>query len=188
MNDTGEILTRLLERAAEGDASANNDLFERIYPTLRKLARSQLNSHRRGTLCTTELVNEASMRLFGVRQLEQLENREHLIATAARAMRQILVDHARKKNSQKRGGDWLKLDLDHNELPVAHLSEQVLALEEAMKSLYEIDSRGHQVVELKFFGGFSIDEIAELLGVSGSTIKIDWRKARAFLYAEMERQ
>ena len=103
-------------------------------------------------------------------------------------MRQILVDHARKKNSQKRGGDWLKLDLDHNELPVAHLSEQVLALEEAMKSLYEIDSRGHQVVELKFFGGFSIDEIAELLGVSGSTIKIDWRKARAFLYAEMERQ
>ncbi|MDJ0709669.1 MAG: ECF-type sigma factor [Woeseiaceae bacterium] len=188
MDDSANMLTQLLERAADGDAEANEDLFERIYPRLRKLARSQLNRHRRGTLCTTELVNEASMKLFGVKQLEQLENREHLIATAARAMRHILVDHARKKNSQKRGGEWYKLDLDENALPVERLSEQVLALEEAMKSLNDVDPRGHRVVELKFFGGFTIGEIADLLGVSDGTIKIAWRKARAFLYTEMEQQ
>lgn len=188
MTETGDNLTRLLERAADGDAIANDDLFARIYPTLRKLARSQLNRHRRGTLCTTELVNEASMKLFGVQQLGQLENREHLIATAARAMRHILVDHARKKNSQKRGGEWLKMDLNESQLPLDGLPEQVLALDEALKCLHEVDKRSHKVVELKFFGGCTIDEIAEILDVSGGTVKLAWRKARAFLYAEMERQ
>ncbi|MEO1246436.1 MAG: ECF-type sigma factor [Pseudomonadota bacterium] len=188
MGDTGDKLTRLLERAAAGDGDANEDLFAQMYPVLRKLARSQLNRHRRGTLCTTELVNEASMRLFGVDQLGQLENREHLIATAAQAMRHVLVDHARRKNSQKRGGDWLKMDLDEKELPADHLSEQVLALDEALNRLRDVDQRGLKVVELKFFGGCTIEEIAELLGVSDGTVKLVWRKARAFLYSEMERQ
>ena len=188
MDDTSDKLTLLLERAAAGDSAANDDLFARIYPTLRKLARSQLNRHRRGTICTTELVNEASMKLFGVRQLGQLENRDHLIATAARAMRHVLVDHARKKNSQKRGGDWFKIDLDEDELPIAMLSDQVLALDEALKSLHDVDDRGHQVVELKFFGGCTIEEIAEILGVSDGTVKLAWRKARAFLYSTMEQR
>ena len=187
MGETGDKLTYLLERAAAGDDDANEDLFARLYPTLRKLARSQLNRHRRGTLCTTELVNEASMKLFGVDQLGQLENREHLIATAARAMRHVLVDHARRKNSQKRGGDWFRMDLDESELPVDRLSEQVLALDDALKRLDGVDHRGHQVVELKFFGGCTIEEIAELLDVSDGTVKLAWRRARAFLYSEMQK-
>ena len=133
-----------------------------------------------------EQANEASLKLFGVRQLSQLENREHLAATAARAMRQVLVDHARRKNSQKRGGDWVRMNLDGEEIPVEKLSDQLLALDEAMHTLQEIDDRGHQVVELKFFGGCTIDEIAEVLGVSDGTVKLAWRKARAYLYTELE--
>ena len=187
MSDREEHVTGLLARAASGDPDANDDLFAKLYPALRKLARSQLNAHRRGTLCTTELVNEASLRLLNVERLGQLENRNHLVATAARAMRQILVDHARKKNSQKRGGEWQRIDLEESELSARHLPEQVLALEEALQQLKELDERCHQVVELKFFGGCSIDEIADFLGVSDSTVKLAWRKSRAFLYAEMDR-
>ena len=186
MEQPAESLTALLERAAVGDARANEDLFQQIYPTLKKLARSQLRANRRGTLCTTDLVNEASVKLLGAEHLANLENRRHLVATAAQAMRHILVDHARKKKSRKRGGDWMQLDLDENELSAAGLPDQVLALEEAMVKLRAIDQRGHQVVELKFFGGCNIAEIAHLLDVSAGTVKNAWRKARAFLYAEME--
>lgn len=114
MQEQGSELTQLLARAAAGDAEANEHLFSQIYPTLRKLARSQLNAHRRGTICTTELVNEASLKLIGADSLGQVENRHHLIASAARAMRHILVDHARKRSSQKRGGDWARIDLDES--------------------------------------------------------------------------
>ena len=179
-------LTALLNRALAGDAGANEALFEQIYPILRNLARSQLNANRRGTICTTELVNEASLKLLGAEYLGSAENRRHLVAIAAQAMRHILVDHARRKNSQKRGGKWVRLDLDESELIANQLSDQVLALEDAMRKLKSFDERGHQVVELKFFSGCTIDEIAEILGVSEGTVKIAWRKARAFLYAEME--
>ncbi|MCG8371599.1 MAG: ECF-type sigma factor [Proteobacteria bacterium] len=185
MESSAKPLTTLLARAAEGDRDANDDLFASIYPTLRKLARRQLGAHRRGTLCTTELVNEASLRLFGIDQLEKLENRSHLVATAARAMRHVLVDHARRKRSAKRGGEWQRLDIDESELSVERLSEQVLALDEALTRLRDFDERGHQVVELKFFGGCTIDEIAEMLDVSDSTVKIAWRKARAYLHSEI---
>jgi len=186
MQEQANSLTVLLERAAAGDSGANEDLFEQIYPMLKKLARSQLNANRRGTICTTELVNEASLKLLGAEHLGNVENRRHLIATAAQAMRHILVDHARKRNSQKRGGDWVRLDLDESELSADRLSSQVLALEEAMRKLRALDQRGHQVVELKFFGGCTIDEIADFLDVSEGTVKIAWRKSRAFLYSEME--
>ncbi|MDJ0939520.1 MAG: ECF-type sigma factor [Woeseiaceae bacterium] len=185
METSAKPLTALLARAAEGDRDANEDLFASIYPTLRRLARRQLNAHRRGTLCTTELVNEASLRLFGVDQLERLENRNHLIATAAKAMRHVLVDHARRKQSAKRGGEWKRLDIDESELSVERLSEQVLALDEALTRLKDIDERGHQVVELKFFGGCTIGEIAEILDISDSSVKLAWRKARAYLHSEI---
>lgn len=183
---TMTTLTTLLQRAAAGDPVANGDLFEKIYPVLKKLARSQLNANRGSTICTTELVNEASLKIIGAEHLGGLENRRHLIATAAQAMRHILVDHARRRSSEKRGGDWVRLDLDDGELPAAKLSDQVLALEEAMQKLGLVDQRGHQVVELKFFGGCTIDEIAELLEISEGTVKTAWRKSRAFLYAEMD--
>ena len=187
MQEPATQLTVLLERAAAGDPQANEDLFAHIYPTLRRLARSQLNAHRRGTICTTELVNEASLKLIGADKLGRLENRSHLVSTAARAMRHILVDHARKRNSQKRGGDWARIDLDESNLTPEALSGQVLALEEALQKLAELDERCHQIVELKFFGGCTIDEIAEVLGISEGTVKNDWRRSRAFLYTEMDR-
>ncbi len=185
MTESANSLTVLLERAAAGDAAANADLFEKIYPVLKKLARSQLRANRRGTICTTELVNEASLKLIGADHLGGLENRKHLVATAAQAMRHILVDHARKRNAQKRGGDWVRMDLDEGELSAQRLSEQVLGLEDAMQRLHVLDRRGHQVVELKFFGGCTISEIADVLGLSEGTVKAAWRKARAFLYSEM---
>lgn len=186
MDEHADNLTGLLHRAADGDAEANADLFTRIYPTLRKLAHRQLGAHARATLCTTDLVNEASLKLFGAANLARLDGRNHLYATAARAMRHILVDYARQKFAQKRGGDWHRLSLDESQLSAERLSEQILDLDEALTHLKDIDERGHQVVELKFFGGCTIDEIAEYLGVSDMTVKRAWRKARAFLYAEMD--
>lgn len=181
-------LTGLLKRAADGDASAHDDLFESIYPVLRKLAHRQLGSQRHATLCTTDLVNEASLRLFGADKLARLDGRSHLFATAARAMRHILVDYARQKAARKRGGDWARVPLDEGQLPADSLPEQILALEEVMTRLLEVDERGHLVVELKFFGGFTIEEIAAHLGVSVMTVKRSWRKSRAFLFAEMSEQ
>ena len=185
MRPSENHLTGLLERAAAGDPVANENLFAEIYPTLKKLARSQLAGHRRGTICTTELANEASLRLFGADKLGQIENRQHLAATMARAMRHILVDHARKRRSQKRGGDWARVDLDDAQLSADSISDQVLALDDAMQKLHSLDERGHHVVELKFYGGYAIDEIAAILEVSPGTVKNAWRKARAYLYAEM---
>ncbi len=180
-------LTGLLERAAAGDALANDALFEKIYPTLRKIARRQLRQHRQGTLCTTDLVHETSLRLFGQEKLRRLDGREHLFATAARAMRHVLVDYARQRSSVKRGGEWQKVSLQENQLALEALTDQVLALEDAMAALERVDSRSHQIAELKFFGGCTIDEIARYLDISDMTVKRGWRSARAFLYAELEK-
>lgn len=186
MENDADNLTGLLERAAHGDSEAHDDLFTKIYPMLRKLAHRQLSAHRRETLCTTDLVNEASLKLFGAEKLARLDGRRHLFATAAKAMRNILVDYARQKAAQKRGGEWQRLSLDESQLSAADLPIQILALEEALTRLQAIDERGHQVVEMKFFGGLTVDEIAEYLDVSGMTVKRDWRRSRAFLYAELE--
>lgn len=185
MSGDATNLTGLLQRAADGDASAHDDLFASIYPVLRKLAHRQLGSQVKATLCTTDLVNEASLKLFGAGNLGGLDGRGHLFATASRAMRHILVDYARQKYARKRGGDWNRVPLDESRLAVDALPEQILALEEALARLEAVDERGHKIVELKFFGGCTIDEIAAHLGVSDMTVKRSWRKSRAFLYAEM---
>lgn len=186
MNDQRTALTALLERAADGDAVATEKLFDQIYPTLRKLAHKELNSHRRATLCTTDLVHEAYLRLFGPQDFGRLEGRGHLYAAAAQVMRHILVDYARRQNARKRGGDRQRVSLDDNQMATAALSNQVLALDSALDRLKDIDSRSHDVVVLKFFAGCSIEEIASHLDVSEMTVKRDWRKARAFLYADMD--
>ncbi len=184
MNDA-TALTALLERAAAGDDDASRLLFDQIYPTLRKLAHQQLSVNQRPTLCTTDLVHEAYLRLFGVDSASGLRDRGHLFAAVARVMRHVLVDHARRHHAQKRGGGWERVSLDENRLGGDDLPEQVLALENSLGRLKRADPRSHDVVELKFFGGCSIDEIADHLGVSPMTVKRDWRKARAFLYAHM---
>lgn len=152
---------------------------------MRRLARGQLNRHQQGTLCTTDLVHEASLKLFGPDKLARLEGREHLLATAARAMCHVLIDYARARSAQQRGGEWQRISLDQNELSHAQLSEQVLALEEALERLRDADERTFQVAELKFFAGCTIEEVATYLDVSEMTVKRAWRKARAFLYAEI---
>lgn len=187
MSADAEHLTGLLQQAATGDVGASEALFARIYPTLRRLAHRQLGAQANATLCTTELVHEASLRLFGADRLGKLEGRNHLFATAARTMRHILVDYARRKLADKRGGEWARVSLDDNLLSAASLSEQILALEEALTRLGEVDERGAQIVELKFFGGLTIEEIAAHLDVSDMTVKRAWRKSRAFLHAEMSR-
>ena len=101
-------------------------------------------------------------------------------------MRSVLVDYARQSAAQKRGGDWDRVSLDENQLGREHLSAQILSLETALNRLYEADERDHQIVELKFFGGYTIEEIAQILDVSDMTVKRAWRRSRAFLYAEME--
>lgn len=186
MDQQRDNLTGLLQRAADGDSDAHEDLFAHIYPTLRKLAHRQLRAHVDGTLCTTDLVNEASLRLFGSDVLARLDGRGHLFATAAQAMRQILVDYARQRAAQKRGGDWRRLSLDESRISAEALPDQILALEEALSRLRDADEPGYNVVELKFFGGLTIDEIATYLGVSDMTVKRAWRRSRAFLYAEMD--
>ena len=185
MTDQATALTLLLERAAAGDHDAIEQLFEQIYPTLRKLAHRELSAHRRATLRTTDLVHEAYLRLLGPHKLGQLEGRGHLYAAAAQVMRHVLVDYARRRSAHKRGGDWQRVSLDEGQLATAALPNQVLALDAALARLKEVDGRCHEVVELKFFAGCSIDEIAAHLGVSDMTVKRDWRKARAFLYAHM---
>ncbi len=176
-------ITQLLEHAANGDDGASDELFEVIYPMLRKLAHNQLEQHRRETLCTTDLVNEASLRLLGPAQLAKLSHRGHLYATAAKVMRHVLIDYARRRGAAKRGGEWQRVSLDGNALATQALSNQVLALDSALTRLNDVDTRGHDVVELKFFGGCSLEEIATHLNISDTTVKRDWRKARAFLHA-----
>lgn len=186
MNEDTLQLTALLAQAADGDASAADRLVEAIYPTLRKLAHKQLASHRRETLCTTDLAHEAYVRLFGANGIARLTGRGHLYAAAAKAMRHVLVDYARRKNASKRGGAWQRVSLDEGQLVAAALSNQMLTLDSSLNRLKQADERCHEVVELKFFAGCSISEIADHLGLSEMTVKRDWRKARAFLHVEME--
>lgn len=179
-------LTVLLAQAADGDAGAADRLVQAIYPTLRQIAHKQLSSHRRETLCTTDLAHEAYVRLFGANGIARLTGRGHLYAAAAKAMRHVLVDYARRKNANKRGGDWQRVSLDEGQLVAAALSSQMLALDSSLDRLKQADQRCHEVVELKFFAGCSIGEIADHLGLSEMTVKRDWRKARAFLHVELE--
>ncbi|MDJ0653619.1 MAG: ECF-type sigma factor [Xanthomonadales bacterium] len=186
MSESSAALTGLLARAAEGDADATDELAAQVYPTLHRLAHRQLNAHRRETLSTTDLTHEAYLRLFGPRALEGLENRGHLYAAAARVMRHVLVDYARRKNASKRGGDLQRVTLADTDQPNGELAVDILVLDAALDRLQQADQRCFRVVELRFFGGCTNDEVADYLGVSVMTVKRDWRKARAFLYADMD--
>ncbi len=185
MDTDRDELTSILRQAADGDRAASERLFNVIYPTLRKLARSQLNQHRRETLYTTDLVHEAYLRLLGTDKLGDLSGRGHLFAAVARVMRHILVDRARRRGADKRGGDLIRVPLEDNQQTQAAMSSQVLALDTALRQLQQIDQRGHDVVEMRFFGGCSLAEIAAHLNVSDTTVKRDWRRARAYLHANL---
>jgi len=181
---SGEI-TRLLIAWREGRPEAPAQLFPLVYEELHRLARGQLRRHPAGeTLRPTALVNEAYLKLVDHTRV-RLNDREHFFALAARAMRQILVDHARRRSAEKRGGRSVRTTLADKEAPAAIEPEELLALDEALSRLESIEPRLAAVVELRFFGGLSVEETAAALDCSPRTIKRDWRKARAFLYAAM---
>ncbi len=182
----GEI-TQLLKEWAEGDGEAPQRVFPLVYQHLRRMARAQLGRRPPGdTLAPTGLVHEAYLKLVDPARVS-LNDRQHFYAVAARAMRQILVDHARRRGSLKRGGMVDKTALDEGKVSVEERAQELVALDEALGSLEVIDPRLAQIVELRFFGGLSISETAELLCSSTSTVKRDWSKARAFLYDAMSR-
>jgi len=180
----GEI-TRLLVRWRSGEAEALNRLFPLVYDGLRDLARRQLRRGGRGqTLGTTALVHEAYLKLVDHTHVE-LRDRGHFFSLAARAMRQIIIDDARRRMAGKRGGGERRLSLDEAALSVGDAAAEMLAVDEALKRLEALDERMGRLVELRFFGGLSVEETAESLDVSPRTVKRDWQKARAFLYREL---
>lgn len=185
--DCAEI-TALLRAVEGGDRAAVGDLFERVYSELRKIARRQLRAAPPlQTLNTTELVHEAYVRLSGAAKWST-RDRFHFYALTAQAMRRVLIDHARKRTRQKRGGRGIALSLAEIDVPVAERADELIALDGALARLEETDAELARIVEWRFFAGMSTEEIAELHGVSDRTIKRRWRLARAFLLQELATQ
>jgi RNA polymerase sigma factor (TIGR02999 family) len=180
-------VTRLLVRLTEGDRGVLDDLLPVVYGELRKLASSYLRRERVGhTLQPTALVHEAYMRLVDQTQV-QWQNRAHFFGVAAQMMRRILVDHARAHEAEKRGGEFQKLSLDENIDVSGERDVNLVALDDALNLLAEIDPQKMKIVELRFFGGLSVEETAEVLGVSAPTVKRQWRMAKAWLYGQVKR-
>ena len=183
-----EEITRLLVSISEGDPNALNRLFPVVYAELRALAHRQL-AHIRpdDTLQTTALVHEAYLKLLGAERPEW-HDRRHFFAVASRAMRQITVDYARARAAQKRGGNTPALTLDEQRLPVADRAHELVLLDQALTELGALSERPAQVVELRFFGGLSVEETAVVMNVSERTVKREWQKARAFLFDALQRE
>jgi len=179
--ERGEV-TRLLHSARGGDRGAYDRLFALAYEDLRAVARNQLRGSRDAeAVRTTELVHELYMKLAD-QAAPAYENRAHFYAIAARAMRQLLIDLARNRQAAKRGGDWARTTLSGKQVPAEMRLDEVLALDELLAGLSE---RQRQVVEYRFYGGLTEEEIAEVLGVSTRTVQREWTKARAWLYQEL---
>jgi RNA polymerase sigma-70 factor, ECF subfamily len=179
-----EEVSALLRSWSDGDQSALQKLTPIVYDELRRLARHYMSQERTGnTLQTTALVNEAYLRLIDYKRM-RWENRAHFFAVSAQLMRRILVDHARRRNL-KRGAGVEHVTLDDTAVIGDGRDEHLVALDDAMHALARIDSRKAQVVELRFFGGLSVEETAEVLKVSAVTVTRDWGTARAWLYREM---
>lgn len=180
----GEV-TRLLDDVREGDREAFDRLFPLVYRELRRIAAGRLAGARRDhTLAPTAVVHEAYLKMVDQKGVPW-QSRAHFFAIAARAMRQILIDHARRKQAIKRGGDLHPTTLTRKPLGLEIPIDEMLALDEALDRLEELDPRLRQVVEMRFFGGLEEKEVAEVLGLTTRTIQRDWTKARAWLYKEL---
>lgn len=180
MPDESEITT-LLAAMRDGDSSAMDRLFPLVYREFHERAHRQLAQRRPGdTLSTTALVHETYLKLVGSSS-RSYHDRVHFFAVASRAMRQILVDYARRSTAHKRGGGRV-VTLEPEAIGNPDRAEELVALDEALERLEALDPRLVRIVELRFFGGLSVDEAADALGISPRTVKRDWQKARAFLY------
>jgi RNA polymerase sigma factor (TIGR02999 family) len=178
-------VTALLLRWRNGDAGALNELVPLIYEELRHIAARHLRAERNGhTLQTTALVHEAYLRLAARDDLS-LQTRADFYAIAAQTFRRILVDHARKRKRYKRGGEAETFVLNEETDVTEDRGLDVLRLEDALRALHQLSPRQSQIVELKFFGGLEVEEIASVIGVSPATVKRDWTAARAWLVREL---
>jgi RNA polymerase sigma factor (TIGR02999 family) len=178
-------VTRLLEDWSKGDREALDALIPLVHDELHRLAKSYLARERPGhTLQATALVNEAYLRLVGERDM-QWQGRAHFIGVAAQLMRFILVDHCRRKQYQKRGGDAARVTFDENLHVTVERGEELMAIDEALRKLALQDERKSRIAELRYFGGLSVEETAEVLSVSVATVMRDWRLTRAWLQREL---
>ena len=182
-----EAVTALLLEWRQGDKGALDRLVPLVYEELRRVARARLKADRGHSLQTTALVHEAYFRLVDLDRMT-FNSRTHFFAVAARLMRQILVDHARKRLSGKRGGGLAIVGLDEVSPAAKTTGVDVLALDEALDQLTSVDARLCQVVELRFFAGLNIDETAEALDVSTATVERDWVTAKAWLFQRLSPQ
>lgn len=182
---TSYPVTELLTRWSSGDTSAREALVPLVYNELRKIARRCLSGQRSGhTLQPTALVHEAYLRLVRYDSIDW-RDRAHFFALAAQIMRQILVDHARKQTAAKRGGNAVTVVVNESSAVAKQTSLDLLALDDALKELASLDPRQSQIVELRFFGGLSIEETAQAVNISPATIKREWATARLWLLNEM---
>lgn len=181
--DAGEV-TRLLKAMHDGDTGAAEDLLPLVYAELHRIANGYMRRERSGhTLQTTALINEAYLRLVG----EDIEwtNRAHFIGLAAHVMRRVLVDYARQHNAERRAGGLIRVEMEDNLAISPERLDEVLFLDEAMAKLQANNPRQARVVELRYFGGLSVEQIAEILNVAPRSVKRDWALARIFLSGEL---
>lgn len=185
---SGQDVTQLLQDWSQGNRAALELLTPIVYDELRRLAQYYMGRENAGhTLQATALVHEAYLRLFDQRRM-QWQNRAHFFGIAAQMIRRILVDHARATRAAKRGGGAVALSLDEA-LGVAEKKDiEMIALDDALRTLAEVDPQQAQIVEMRFFTGLTIEETAEALGISPATVKRDWVSAKAWLFREMTRQ
>ncbi len=179
-------VTGLLQAWADGSPQANEELFEEIYPELRKITRQFLaREGARRPLQTTELAHETYLRLTKERNC-RWHNRGHFFALFATHVRRVLVDLARRRNRLKRGGDRLEIDLEHLHIPVEPPRVEILALDEALRELARVAPSAAQIIDLRFFAGLNLDETAVALGLGRTTVKRKWRFSRAWLAQALE--
>ena len=180
-------ITQLLCNWSQGDKAALDQLMPLVYPELRRLAKRHMaREDPAHTLQTSALINEAYLKLVDQKSV-QWQSRAHFFAVAAQVMRHILVDHARTRNYAKRGGGALKLPLDEAAALTEQRATQLVALDDALRDLSALDARKSQIIELRFFGGLSLEETAEVMKISPSTVQREWRAAKAWLHRTMSK-
>ena len=185
LNVASHQITHLLVDWSRGNELALEQLMPLVYDELRRMARRYMRRQTSGhTFQTTELIHEAYLKIAGQEE-PNWRNRAHFFGVAAQAMRHILVDYARSKSNRKRGGLAEKITLADNLVAAENRSEEIITLDDALKQLAVLDERKSHVVEMKFFGGLNIEEIAEVLKLSPETVKRDWRFARTWLLREL---
>ena len=182
-----ENVTQLLVAWSQGDRAALDSLIGVIYAELHRLAHRYMGRERPGhALNTTALVNEAYLRLVNQKNVNW-QNRAHFFAVSAQAMRSILIDMARRRNRQRRGGGSLEIALDESLIFSDSRAAELIALDDALADLAKLDERRARIVEMRYFGGLSVEETAEVLKVSVATVDREWRRARGWLFSQLRR-